>query len=145
LQRGAARVHAVDAGTNQMDWRLRNDTRVHLLENTNARYLEFALIGETVDLLCVDVSFISVKLILPRLMQFCREGTQLILLIKPQFEAGREQVGKGGIVWQSVEEAGFSELECVPCPILGAEGNQEYLLHGRFRAKDDPGGRSGAE
>jgi 23S rRNA (cytidine1920-2'-O)/16S rRNA (cytidine1409-2'-O)-methyltransferase len=141
-----------------MDWKLRNDARVHLLENTNARYLEFALIGETVDLLCVDVSFISARLILPRLPQFCREGTQLILLIKPQFEAGREQVGKGGIVrneavreqvvcsvWQSVEEVGFGELDCVPCPILGAEGNQEYLLHGRFRAKDDPGGRSGAE
>lgn len=145
LQHGAARVHAVDAGTNQLDWKLRSDPRVRSLENTNARYLEFAQIGEQVDIVCVDVSFISVKLILPALVQFCRSDTQLILLIKPQFEAGREQVGKGGIVrdetvrlnvvsnvQQAVSDAGFQSLEVVPCPILGAEGNQEYLLHGRY-------------
>lgn len=147
LQNGAVRVHAVDSGTNQLDWKLRSDPRVHLLENTNARYLKFEQIGEQVDIVCIDVSFISVKLLLPVLIQFCREATRLVLLIKPQFEAGREQVGKGGIVRdQAVREtvvasvsdavaaAGFQELEVIPCPILGAEGNQEYLVHGFFRA-----------
>ena len=145
LQSGAARVHAVDAGTNQLAWKLRSDPRVHSLENTNARYLEFEQLGERVDIVCVDVSFISVKLILPALVQFCRSGTQLILLIKPQFEAGREQVGKGGIVrdetvrskvvlkmQQAVSEAGFQSLDVFPCPVLGAEGNQEYFLHGIY-------------
>ena len=146
LQRGAARVHAVDAGTNQLDWKLRSDPRVHLQENTNARYLTFDQIGQHVDIVCVDVSFISVRLILPALTQFCKEGTQLVLLIKPQFEAGRDQIGKGGIVRdeavreavvasvsQLVSEAGFVHLDILPSPILGAEGNQEYLLHGHFR------------
>ena len=145
LQNGAARVHAVDSGTNQLDWKLRSDPRVHLLENTNARYLTFAQIGEQVDMVCIDVSFISVRLILPALTQFCRQGTRLVLLIKPQFEAGREQVGKGGIVRdeavrasvvasvsQAVAEADFQALEVIACPILGAAGNQEYLLNGFF-------------
>jgi 23S rRNA (cytidine1920-2'-O)/16S rRNA (cytidine1409-2'-O)-methyltransferase len=151
LQNGAIRVHAVDAGTNQLDWKLRNDNRVHLMENTNARYLQFDQIGEHVDIVCIDVSFISVKLILPALIKFCRPGTQLVLLIKPQFEAGREQVGKGGIVrdeavqqnvvstvQQAVLNAGFRGLEVFPCPVLGAEGNQEYLLHGTFELEQPP-------
>lgn len=145
LQHGAARVHAVDAGTNQLDWKLRSDPRVHVMENTNARYLEFSQVGELVDFLCIDVSFISVKLILPALLQFCREGTALVLLIKPQFEAGRGQVGSGGIVRDAevretvvadisaaVAETGFLIEGVIPCPVLGAEGNQEYLLYGRF-------------
>jgi 23S rRNA (cytidine1920-2'-O)/16S rRNA (cytidine1409-2'-O)-methyltransferase len=151
LQRGAIRVHAVDAGTNQLDWKLRNDCRVHLLENTNARYLQFDQIGEQVDFVCIDVSFISVKLILSALIQFCRTGTRLVLLIKPQFEAGREQVGKGGIVrdqkvqqnvvsiiQRAVLDAGFRGLDVFPCPVLGAEGNQEYLLHGTFELEQPP-------
>lgn len=153
LQNGAARVHAVDAGTNQLDWKLRSDARVHVLENTNARYLEFSQIGEQADLICIDVSFISVKLILPALIQFCRPGSEIVVLIKPQFEAGRNQVGKGGIVKDPtvraavvgdisrvVEKSGFSVIGVIPCPVLGAEGNQEYLLYGRFLSS--PGGAS---
>ena len=145
LQRGAARVHAVDSGTNQLDWKLRSDPRVHVLENTNARYLEFAQIGEQADFICIDVSFISVKLILPALIPFCRPGTALGMLIKPQFEAGREQVGSGGIVRDeavreavvadistAVARAGFRVTGVIPCPVLGAEGNQEYLLYGQY-------------
>ena len=145
LQRGAARAIAVDAGTNQLDWRLRNNPRVRVLENTNARYLTFEQIGEQVDIVVIDVSFISVKRILPVLPAFCKDGTQLLVLVKPQFEAGRGQVGKGGIVRdeamrvavvESVRQAvfaeGFCHLDHIACPVLGAEGNQEYLLHGIF-------------
>ena len=98
LQHGAARVIAVDAGTNQMDWRLRQDPRIRLLERTNARYLEWEKIGEKVDGITVDVAFISATLVLPPVVQFCRSGTRLIVLVKPQFEVGRRQVGRGGIV-----------------------------------------------
>lgn len=147
LQNGAIRVHAVDSGTNQLDWKLRSDPRVHVLENTNARHLLFAQIGELADFVCMDVSFISVKLILPAIAPLCKPGAQLVLLIKPQFEAGREQVGKGGIVRdqavrdavvadisQAVADVGFQVVGVIPCPVLGAEGNQEYLLYGRFHA-----------
>lgn len=147
LQHGTARVHAVDSGTNQLDWKLRSDPRVHVLENTNARYLEFAWIGEQVDFVCVDVSFISVRQILPAITQFCKPGTELVVLIKPQFEAGRSHVGRGGIVrdptvhtsvvaeiCQAVAASGFSVAGTIPSPLLGAEGNREFLLYARFGA-----------
>lgn len=143
LQHGAARVIAVDVGTAQLDWRLRQDPRVKLLERTNARYLQWDQIGEKVDGITVDVSFISATQILPALAQFARAGTRLLVLVKPQFEVGKGQVGKGGIVrderlWQQavarVRECaaslGFADLEEFPCPILGAEGNQEFFLAG---------------
>jgi 23S rRNA (cytidine1920-2'-O)/16S rRNA (cytidine1409-2'-O)-methyltransferase len=141
LQAGAARVHAVDVGTNQLVWSLRADPRVAVHENVNARQLAFETIGELVDLIVCDVSFISVTLILPAAVPLLRPEGQLVILIKPQFEAGRGQVGKGGIVRdpavhraacgrvrQAVEQFGFI-TEIMDSPILGAEGNQEFLLY----------------
>ncbi len=142
LQRGAARVHAVDSGTHQMIWRLRSDPRVHLLEKTNARYLQPADIGEPATLLTMDVSFISVTLLLPALLPLLAPTADLVILVKPQFEAGRAQVGKGGIirdesvrlaavekVRSALHSTGASVSAVLPSPVLGADGNQEYLLH----------------
>lgn len=141
LQRGAARVIAVDAGTNQMDWRLRQDPRVKLLERTNARYLQWEQIGEKVDGITMDVAFISATLVLPPVVQFCKPGTRLLVLVKPQFEAGKGKVGRGGIVRDEkvrqecvdkVERCaaglGFTDFRTLPCPVLGAEGNREFFL-----------------
>ena len=143
LQHGAARVHAVDTGAGQIDWKLRMDARVALHERTNARYLRFEDIGEQVDLIVCDVSFISVALILPALAPLLKPEGDLVVLIKPQFEAGREFIGKGGIVrdpavhqtvCQRVSETigalGF-RTEIMPSPITGGEGNREFLLHAR--------------
>jgi 23S rRNA (cytidine1920-2'-O)/16S rRNA (cytidine1409-2'-O)-methyltransferase len=149
LQRGAARVIAVDTGHGQMDFHLRQDERVCLLEKTNARYLTREQLGETVDLVVMDVSFISATLVLPAVIAaaFPTDTTssnsrQVIVLVKPQFEVGREQVGKGGIVRdQSLQEAavarvrqtllkfGCQQTEVIESPILGAEGNREFLLY----------------
>jgi 23S rRNA (cytidine1920-2'-O)/16S rRNA (cytidine1409-2'-O)-methyltransferase len=145
LQRGAARVHAVDVGTNQLDWRIRNDPRVIVHENTNARTLAFEEIGELADLLVCDVSFISVTLILPAALAMLEQLTgEMVILVKPQFEVGKGQVGKGGIVREpelhdqacqrvqdAVRAAGY-RTELMPSPILGTEGNKEFLLHGRY-------------
>ena len=141
LQHGAARVYAFDVGTAQIDWKLRNDHRVVVRENVNARHLEPDMIGEPVDLIVCDVSFISVTRILPVLPGLLREGGRLVILIKPQFEVGREHVGKGGIVrdpalhaevcgriGNAVEQLGFS-TDVIESPILGAEGNREFLLY----------------
>jgi 23S rRNA (cytidine1920-2'-O)/16S rRNA (cytidine1409-2'-O)-methyltransferase len=141
LQAGAARVHAVDVGSGQLAWQLRTDPRVVLHEGINARELTLADIGETVDLLTCDVSFISVTLILPAVVPLLRPGGRMVILIKPQFEAGKGQVGKGGIVrdpavreaacrrvTEAVHEFGF-RTDMIESPILGAEGNQEFLLY----------------
>lgn len=151
LQRGAARVHAVDVGTGQMDWHLRKDPRVQLLEGVNARYLRWDEIGETVDGITMDVSFISATLILPRLVPFAKPGTRLLVLVKPQFEVGKGQVGKGGIVREEPKQheavakvsrcaaaLGFTQLEAMPCPLRGASGNQEFFLSGVFSASHRP-------
>jgi 23S rRNA (cytidine1920-2'-O)/16S rRNA (cytidine1409-2'-O)-methyltransferase len=149
LQHGAARVIAVDTGYGQLDLRLRQDARVRLLENTNARYLKPEDIGEAVDLVVVDVSFISATLVLPAVVASAfatgRAGRQVIVLVKPQFEAGRERVGKGGIVrdeqaqGEAVEkvrtkllELGCRQTDVIESPVLGAEGNREFLLYGVF-------------
>jgi 23S rRNA (cytidine1920-2'-O)/16S rRNA (cytidine1409-2'-O)-methyltransferase len=142
LQHGAERVHAIDSGTNQMVWSLRNHPRVHLRERTNARTLNSKDIGEDIAFASIDVSFISVSLILPAVVPLLRPGAALVILIKPQFEAGRQQVGKGGIVrdesarQQAIDRVRNAAAECgminkgvLPSPILGAEGNQEYLLY----------------
>ena len=141
LQRGAARVHAVDVGTGQLDWKIRTDPRVVVHEKLNARYLQPADIGEPVDLAVADVSFISVTLILPAVAPLLQPGGEMVILVKPQFEVGKGQVGKGGIVREPelqqaacrrVDEAarqlGF-ETEIIESPILGAEGNREFLLY----------------
>lgn len=143
LQHGAARVHAVDTGAGQIDWKLRSDPRVVLHENRNARYLRFEDIGEAADLIACDVSFISVTLIIPALIPLLRPGGDWIILVKPQFELGRELVGKGGIVRDpaahalacekvasAMQAAGF-QTSLVESPILGAKGNREFLLHAR--------------
>jgi 23S rRNA (cytidine1920-2'-O)/16S rRNA (cytidine1409-2'-O)-methyltransferase len=142
LQRGAARVFAVDAGTNQLDWKLRRDPRVVVLEKTNARYLSFAQIGARVALATMDVSFISSTLILPVLPPLLTEGAELLTLVKPQFELRPGQVGKGGIVRDSrlheeaiakvawrVAELGFADIDRAESALLGAEGNREFFLH----------------
>jgi 23S rRNA (cytidine1920-2'-O)/16S rRNA (cytidine1409-2'-O)-methyltransferase len=152
LQHGAARVIAVDTGYGQMDFKLRQDGRVRLLEKTNARYLTRDAIAETADFIAMDVSFISATLVLPAITKAAfpefapeRSGRQIVVLVKPQFEAGREHVGKGGIVRDeaaqlaSVEKVkqcllslGCTKTDVVESPILGAEGNREFLLRGIF-------------
>lgn len=152
LQRGAARVVAVDTGYGQMDFKLRQDPRVRLLEKTNARYLTREMLGETVDFIAMDVSFISATLVLPAVVSAAvpasrdeRRGRGIVVLVKPQFEAGREHVGKGGIVRDeaaqlaAVEKVraallslGVVQADMSESPILGAEGNREFLLHGVF-------------
>ncbi len=141
LQRGARRVYAVDVGAGLLDWRLRNDPRVVVREGINARYLRPEDIGEPVHLATCDVSFISVTLILPPVAATLDARGELIILIKPQFEVGRRQVGKGGIVrdpelhaWacNRVEQAARSlglETHLMPDPVFGAEGNKEFLLY----------------
>jgi 23S rRNA (cytidine1920-2'-O)/16S rRNA (cytidine1409-2'-O)-methyltransferase len=141
LQHGAARVHAVDVGTNQLDWKLRSDPRVVVHEQLNARYIKPEDIGELCDIAVCDVSFISVALILPALQPLLRENAEMVILVKPQFEVGRDDVGKGGIVRDPelhqavcrkiealVREQGF-QTSIIDSPILGAEGNREFLLH----------------
>ncbi len=154
LQAGAARVIAVDTGYGQMDAGLRSDPRVRLLEKTNARYLTAVQLWgddppEAIALIAMDVSFISATLVLPSVVASVRRASpsfELVLLVKPQFEVGREQVGKGGIVRdanaqqgavqkvrRAVEELDGSDIEVIESPILGTEGNREFLLHARFR------------
>ena len=148
LQRGAGRVHAVDVGGGQLHWKLRKDPRVQVHEGINARYLHWGQISEAVDGITVDVSFISATMILPLLVQFARSGTRLLVLVKPQFEVGKGQVGKGGIVRDASKQAdsvtkirecasglGFTDLEDFPCPVLGVEGNQEFFLNGIFASQ----------
>jgi 23S rRNA (cytidine1920-2'-O)/16S rRNA (cytidine1409-2'-O)-methyltransferase len=141
LQGGAERVHAVDVGAGQLAWSLRTDPRVRLHEGINARELRHEEIGELADLLTCDVSFISVTLILPAVVPLLQPSGQMVILIKPQFEVGKGLVGKGGIVRDpelhaaacqrvsgAVREFGF-ETSIMDSPILGAEGNKEFLLH----------------
>ena len=156
LQHGAAGVIAVDTGYGQMDAKLRTDPRVRLLEKTNARYLTAQQLWPSPDdtlpisFVAMDVAFISATLVLPAVLQCARasapsSGFELVVLVKPQFEVGREQVGKGGIVRDptaqqdavvrvsaAVDGLGGTKIEVVDSPILGAEGNREFLLHAGF-------------
>ena len=149
LQNGARRVYAVDVGYGQLDWKLRSDERVVCLERTNARYLGTEQIPEPLDFASIDVSFISLKLIFPALYQLLREGGEIACLIKPQFEAGREKVGKKGVVrdpavhlevlqqfLRHAKENNFTVLGITYSPIRGPEGNIEYL--GFLRKSDEP-------
>lgn len=141
LHHGAAKVYAVDVGRGQLHWKLRQNPRVVVKEGVNARYLEFEDIGEQVDLVTIDVSFISLALILPRLVGLVKPEGVVIPLVKPQFEAGREKV-KGGVVrdpqthrevlervMDLVEKGlGWSVVDAVPSPLLGPKGNREFFL-----------------
>jgi 23S rRNA (cytidine1920-2'-O)/16S rRNA (cytidine1409-2'-O)-methyltransferase len=141
LQRGAARVYAVDVGYGQLAWRLRSDPRVVTLERTNIRHLEQLPDGAQVDLAVVDASFISLTLVLPPTLRLLSPDAQIIALIKPQFEAGKDQVGKGGVVRDRrvhrrvleetaalAEELGLSVAGLIVSPLLGPAGNVEFLI-----------------
>jgi 23S rRNA (cytidine1920-2'-O)/16S rRNA (cytidine1409-2'-O)-methyltransferase len=149
LQHGASRVIAVDTGHGQIDFRLRQNPRVRLLEKTNARYLTQEQVSAVVDFIAIDVSFISATLILPAVIVAAfpteRRGREIVVLIKPQFEAGREHVGKGGLVRdeasqlaavekvrQALQAEGCASTDVIESPILGVEGNREFLLYAVF-------------
>jgi 23S rRNA (cytidine1920-2'-O)/16S rRNA (cytidine1409-2'-O)-methyltransferase len=144
LERGAARVVALDVGHGQLDWRLRTDPRVVCLEGVNARLLtpdDLPADLRQFDVITVDVSFISLRLVLPVLPALLRAGGHVVALVKPQFEAGREEVGKGGIVRDAevqrrtvdevaaaAHQVGLERIAAEPSPVTGAEGNREFLL-----------------
>jgi len=147
LQRGAASVLAVDVGTGQLAWSLRNDRRVTVMERCNARHLTLADVGEPVDLLVADLSFISLRLVAPALAGVAADGSDAVFLIKPQFEAGRSQVRRGGLVTDpavhravledvtaALSAAGLTPVGVMPSPLRGASGNLEFLGH--FRVRD---------
>lgn len=141
LTRGAAKVYAIDVGTNQLAWKLRQDDRVLVHEKTNARALTEAQVPESVDMIVCDASFIGLSKVLDRPLDFTRPGARLVALVKPQFEAGRDEVGKGGVVRDAavhervcaeaaawVEGRGWRVVGIEPSPITGPEGNVEFLL-----------------
>jgi len=146
LQRGAARVLAIDTGYGQIAQSLRSDARVALMERTNARHLKRGELAEGISFLAMDVSFISATLVLPAVVAAAGETLrEAVILVKPQFEAGREFVGKGGIVRdpagheaaiervrECVAGLGSNDIAVIDSPILGAEGNREFLLHARW-------------
>ena len=142
LQNGAVKVYAIDVGHGQLDWKLRNDPRVVCMEKTNIRYVTPEDIGEKADFSSIDVSFISLTKVLPPVYELLKEQGQVVCLIKPQFEAGREKVGKKGVVRDPAvhreviekitsfaSEMGFALLNLEYSPIKGPEGNIEYLLY----------------
>ena len=141
LLHGAERVYAVDVDVNQLDWKIRNDPRVRPVE-LNARFLESTHIGEAVDLVTIDASFISLTMLIPQIPAIMKSAAECLALVKPQFEVGREHVGKGGIVrdeklhqfaiekvTQSAQSSGLEFLGAHESPITGREGNREYFVH----------------
>ncbi|MGH7207474.1 MAG: TlyA family RNA methyltransferase, partial [Nitrospiraceae bacterium] len=148
LQRGARRVYAVDVGYGQLDWRLRRDPRVVVLERRNIRHLDRSSVPERVDLAVIDVSFISLTLVLPCVLRFLAEDAPVIALVKPQFEVGRGRVGRGGIVRDDAQRRAVTDkvlacaaelgLQCVgvlDSPVPGQKGNREVLVGLRRSAK----------
>ncbi len=146
LQRGAVRVYAADVGTNQLHWNLRSDPRVVSMEQVNLRYWDPARVPEPCGLLVADLSFISLRLVIPPLIPSLAPGADAVLLVKPQFEAGRDEVGSGGIVrdpathervqreiWDFFAATPLQPLARCESPILGGEGNREFLLHLHLR------------
>jgi 23S rRNA (cytidine1920-2'-O)/16S rRNA (cytidine1409-2'-O)-methyltransferase len=142
LQHGAKRVFAVDVGYGQLAWKLRQDPRVEVLERTNIRHLPAEAIGTKVDLVTIDVSFISLKIVVPATRKFMKEKAGILALIKPQFEVGRGQLGKGGVVRNKdqhdavirdlslfFKEAGFVPGLVIPSPVLGPKGNREFIIY----------------
>jgi 23S rRNA (cytidine1920-2'-O)/16S rRNA (cytidine1409-2'-O)-methyltransferase len=140
LQRGARRVYAIDVGYGQLAWKLRQDERVVVMERVNARYVD--RLPEPIDLVTIDASFISLKLLLPVVVKWTTVPAHLVVLVKPQFEAGRNQVGKGGVVREAqvhrqvleqnvayAQQLGLEILGLMPSPITGPAGNHEFLLY----------------
>lgn len=151
LQNGAARVYAVDVGYGQLAWKLRQDPRVVAIERTNIRHMSFEMIPETVDIATIDVSFISLKIVVPAVMGFLKAEAFILALIKPQFEVGKDLVGKGGVVRDPtlhdrvIEDlssffagSGLGCEKVIPSPILGPKGNREFfiLLHHKDSGKN---------
>jgi 23S rRNA (cytidine1920-2'-O)/16S rRNA (cytidine1409-2'-O)-methyltransferase len=141
LSRGAAKVYAVDVGTNQLAWKLRQNPQVVVLEQTNARYLTSKQVPEPIDIVTCDASFISLSKVLEAPLKLAKPGAKLVALVKPQFEAGRVEVGKGGVVRDEavrqrvcdaaaewVASQGWAVLGVTTSPITGPEGNVEFLL-----------------
>lgn len=148
LTNGAARVYAVDSGTNQLAWKLRSDPRVIVHEQTSARILTADHVPEPIDIIVCDASFIALSKVLERPMSFARPGALMVALIKPQFEAGRDEVGKGGVVRDAavhdrvcadvrdwMEGQGWRVEGITPSPITGPQGNVEFLIHARLGGK----------
>ena len=142
LQHGATHVYAVDVGYGQLAWQLRQDARVTAIERMNIRNMPLNMLPEPVDLVTIDVSFISLKIVVPAVMKFIKKPAWIIALIKPQFEVGKGKVGKGGVVRdplqhesvlneldQFFKDSGWTCLAVVPSPILGPSGNKEFLIH----------------
>ncbi len=142
LQHGAKHVTAIDVGYGQFDWTLRNDARVEVIERTNIRHLDAGALPHPVDLACIDVSFISLKIVVPVVSQLIKQPGQIICLIKPQFEVGKGFVGKGGVVRDpALHDAVIKDLTAafegfklrvlgvIPSPIFGPKGNQEFLMY----------------
>lgn len=157
LQNGAIRVYAVDVGHGQLDWKLRNDERVVCMEKTNIRYVTPSDIPDAIELASIDVSFISLSKVLPAVRELLSDGGDVAALIKPQFEAGREKVGKKGVVRDKAvhaevieactryaNDSGFEVLGMTYSPIKGPEGNIEYLYHLR-KVKDSPQSEAGTD
>jgi 23S rRNA (cytidine1920-2'-O)/16S rRNA (cytidine1409-2'-O)-methyltransferase len=145
LRRGAMSVVALDVGHGQLDWRLRNDSRVLVREHVNARTLTSGAVPHVVDLVTIDVAFISLRHIFPSLPPFLARGSDIVALVKPQFEAGRTQVARGGLVTdpavhdaviartvEAASAAGLRRAGMTPSPITGARGNREFFLHLRY-------------
>ena len=150
LQQGASKVFAIDVGYGQLDWKIRSDPRVVVMERTNIRYVTQEQLGEPLDLSVIDVSFISLKIVLPTIKTLLKPTGQVLCLIKPQFEAGKEKVGKKGVVREpeihkevldsfaeTVTELGFTILGLTFSPVKGPEGNIEFLGH--LTLEDKPG------
>ena len=150
LQHGISRVYAVDVGYGQLDWRLRQDERVVVIERTNIRHMPYERINDTVDLVVIDTSFISLKIVIPAAEKFMREGTAVFALIKPQFEAGRDRVQKGGVVRDEAtvkaviedvsefcQNRGYTVRSTLPSPVSGPKGNREYIISLKYTAEHD--------
>jgi 23S rRNA (cytidine1920-2'-O)/16S rRNA (cytidine1409-2'-O)-methyltransferase len=141
LQHGAHKVYAVDVGYGQLAWKLRQDARVVAIERTNIRHMDAGLVPAPVDLATIDTSFISLKIVVPAVLKFVKPRAMVLALIKPQFEAGKGNVGKGGVVKDSAlrqriiadlshffEQYGLESGPVVPSPVLGPKGNQEFMI-----------------
>ncbi|MCG8614713.1 MAG: TlyA family RNA methyltransferase [Desulfobacterales bacterium] len=148
LKNGAAKVFAVDVGYGQLDWSLRQDDRVVVIERTNIRHLAYDQVNEPMDMVVADTSFISLKTVIPSAEKFMRDGTVILALIKPQFEAGKEHIGKGGVVKDPAirqqvvtdiqtffDTRGYGVNGVATSPILGPKGNEEYIIHLEFKKK----------
>ncbi len=148
LQNGATKVYAVDVGYGQFDWSLRQDPRVVVIERTNIRHMPYETINQKMDVIVADTSFISLKIVIPSAEKFMRNDTLVLALIKPQFEAGKKNIGKGGVVKDSnirqrvikdlkffFKERGYAVNQIIPSPILGPKGNKEYIISLNYKEK----------